>query len=208
MEIRDARFLLSATSVEGLPPPAHPEIAFAGRSNVGKSSLINALLRRKKLVRTSQTPGQTRALNVFRADLVAPAATVDFVDLPGYGFAARSKAERRSWKEMIEAFLERRVGLAAVVVIVDARRGIGDDDAQLLDYLDHLGRTAIVAATKVDKLRTSERGPAVAAIRKAAGKGRRVIATSAETGEGRDGLAAAMLACTGLALPEPRPAAT
>src|SRR5688572_13893742 len=159
IDIRDARFVASAVRTDQLPPPAFAEIAFAGRSNVGKSSLINELVVRRKLVRTSSKPGATRGLVLFRVDLAivrgesAPVkATLDLVDLPGYGFAKRSKAERRSWGPMIEGYLESRVGLRAVVVIVDVRRGVEDEDRQLVEYLDHLGRASILVATKLDKI--------------------------------------------------------
>ena len=106
VEVRDARFLSAAMALGDLPPPAYAEIAFAGRSNVGKSSLINCLVARRKLVRTSRTPGCTRGINLFRVELGGDApATLDLVDLPGYGYAKRSKQERRSWGPLIERFL-------------------------------------------------------------------------------------------------------
>jgi GTP-binding protein len=156
MQIRDAQFLSAATAPEQLPAPAFVEIAFAGRSNVGKSSLINSLLERKKLVRTSSTPGCTRGINLFRIGLVEPEATLDFVDLPGYGYAKRSKVERRSWGPLIEGFLENRPGLRGVVVIVDARRGFEPDDLELIAFLEALGRTPILVGTKLDKLPSSK----------------------------------------------------
>ncbi len=192
--IRDARYVATATGVEGLPPPAFAEIAFAGRSNVGKSSLINCLVERRKLVRTSSTPGATRGISIFRVDLqLAPdaRATIDLVDLPGYGFAKRSKKERRSWGPMIEGFLEQRVGLRGVVLIVDARRGLDDEDEQLLEYLAHIDREAIVVATKVDKLTKAERMLRLAEITARSGRG--AIAASAETREGREAILARVL---------------
>mgnify|MGYP006277942221 CR=1 FL=1 len=187
MHVLDARFLAAAPRQSALPPPAFAEVAFAGRSNVGKSSLINALLERRRLVRTSSTPGCTRGLSLFRARL-RPAdgseATLDLVDLPGYGFARRSKAERRSWGPMVEGFLNERVGLRAVVVIVDVRRGPEDDDRQLLEYLAHLGLEVIVVATKLDKLSASKRKPALRRLAPALGQ--RPVGFSATSGEGRD----------------------
>ena len=187
MEIRDARFVSSAARQADMPPPAFPEVAFAGRSNVGKSSLINALLERRKLVRTSNTPGATRALNLFRVELKDPDAVLDLVDLPGYGYARRSKKERRSWGKLIEDFLEQRVGLKAVVLIVDARRGFEEDDAQLVEFLEHLEVPVVLVATKLDKLPVSKRKPTVAALKTQAG-GARVHGFSATTGDGRDAL--------------------
>jgi GTP-binding protein len=187
--ILDASYVATATGVDGLPPPAFAEVAFAGRSNVGKSSLINCLVERRKLVRTSSTPGATRGISIFRVVLTdgrGERATIDLVDLPGYGFAKRSKSERKSWGPMIEGFLERRVGLRGVVLLVDARRGLGDEDAQLMEYLAHLRRACAVVATKIDTLTKSERGPVLAKL--AAETGGKPIAASTETREGREAL--------------------
>lgn len=190
--IVDATFEISAQTMGSLPPPLHTEVAFAGRSNVGKSSLINALVQRRKLVRTSSTPGCTRGINVFRVTFQS--GVLDFVDLPGYGYAQRSKVERRSWGGLIESFLKSRGGLAAVVVIVDVRRGLEPDDQQLLDYLKHLKRTAVVVATKIDKLAMSKRKLAVAQLQKSAGVA--VLGFSSESAEGRDALLRKLLAIT------------
>lgn len=167
MQVLDASYVATANDQSSLPPPAYAEVAFAGRSNVGKSSLINRLVGRRRLVRTSSTPGCTRGLSLFRARLrvgESDEARIDLVDLPGYGFAKRSKKERRSWGPMIEGFLRERAGLRAVIVIVDVRRGPEDDDLDLLAYLEELGVTPIVVATKLDKLPASKRKPALAAL--------------------------------------------
>lgn len=190
MDVLDAEFLAGATDLAHLPPPAYAEIAFAGRSNVGKSSLINSLLGRKKLVRTSSKPGATRGINFFRVTLRG-GGHLDLVDLPGYGYAKRSKAERRSWGPLIEGFLETRAGLRAVVLIVDARRGLEEDDAELVHYLTDLDVGVFLVATKIDKLPAHQRKLAVEAIGKTAG--RRVFPYSAETGEGRDALSRSLL---------------
>jgi len=200
LDVLDAVFVATAVKASGLPAPAFAEIAFAGRSNVGKSSLINTLVQRRKLVRTSATPGATRGLNLFRATLRS-GAQLDLVDLPGYGYAKVSKAERGSWGPLIEGFLTRRTGLRAVVVIVDARRGLEPDDAQLLEFLAHNRLPAFVVATKLDKLPASRQKPAVAAIAREAGV--RAFGFSSEDGTGRDALWRALARAAGLLVPAP-----
>ena len=184
MDVHDARFIAAATKNESLPPPMFAEIAFAGRSNVGKSSLINSMARRNKLVRTGSTPGLTRHIQIFRMKLRD--AELDFVDLPGYGYAARSKSERASWGPMIEGFLQERVGLRAVLVLVDIRRGVEDDDRQLLDFLDSIGVKSFIVATKVDKLGSNDRRKALEQLKRTAG--RRVVPYSVTADVGRDEL--------------------
>lgn len=188
MDVLDAEFVAGATALGQLPAPTFAEVAFAGRSNVGKSSLINNLVRRKKLVRTSGAPGCTRAINIFRVRIRTndDEAHLDLVDLPGYGYAKRSKAERRSWGPLIEGFLRERPGLRGAVVIVDIRRGAQDDDLQLFEFLDSIGVTPILVATKIDKLPASKRKPAVAALRRELD--RPLIAYSSVTGDGREAL--------------------
>ncbi len=195
IDVLDAVFLATAVKSEGLPPPAFAEIAFAGRSNVGKSSVINTLVQRRKLVRTSSTPGATRGLNLFRATL-RDGSMVDLVDLPGYGYAKVSKTERNAWGPLIEGFLKRRKGVRAVVVIVDARRGLEPDDAQLLAFLQHLELKAIVVATKLDKLPPNKQKPAVAAIARDAGV--RAFGFSSEDGAGREELWRVLVRAAGL----------
>lgn len=185
MQVLDASYVATANDQSALPPPAYAEVAFAGRSNVGKSSLINRLVGRKKLVRTSSTPGCTRGLSLFRARLrvgEGDDARIDLVDLPGYGFAKRSKKERRAWGPMIEGFLRERAGLRAVIVIVDVRRGPEDDDLDLVAYLEELGVAPIVVATKLDKLPASKRKPALAAL--GVRLGTKPVGFSAVTGDG------------------------
>jgi GTP-binding protein len=202
MQILDAQFVAGATNYHQLPPPAFAEIAFAGRSNVGKSSLINSLVARKKLVRTSGTPGCTRAINIFRIGLRGD-AEFDLVDLPGYGFAKRSKGEKRAWGVLIEDFLSQRPGLRAVVIIVDVRRGVEDEDRQLLEYLEHIGVRAILVATKLDKLPASQRKLALKDVQ--AGAPARVFGYSSVTGDGRERLWKSLLREAGIKLPEDEP---
>ena len=191
MNVLDAEFVAGATALGQLPAPTFAEVAFAGRSNVGKSSLINNLVQRKRLVRTSSAPGCTRAINIFRVRLRTQEgqdaeAHLDLVDLPGYGYAQRSKAERKSWGPLIEGFLSERPGLRGAVVIVDIRRGVQDDDLQLLEFLESVEVTPILVATKIDKLAASKRKPAVAALKR--DLNRSVIPYSAVTGDGWDAL--------------------
>jgi len=160
-----------------------PEVAFAGRSNVGKSSLINTLIGRRGLARTSKTPGRTRQLNFYVVETVR--GTVVFVDLPGYGYARVPKGEHAAWGPLVERYLEERSPLRGIVVVVDLRRGIEVEEKELLDYLHFHGRPAIVAATKMDKLPRGSRLAALKAIGVAAG-GAPVLGVSGETREGRD----------------------
>jgi GTP-binding protein len=199
VELRATSFVASAGSVSGLPAPVFTEVAFAGKSNVGKSSLINTLLGRRHLARVSNTPGRTRTLNLLRA--VLPEGTLDLVDLPGYGYAKVSKSERRSWGPMIEGFLESRAGLRGVVLIVDVRRGLGEDDTQLLEHLRGRGLPALLVATKVDKLAKSARMLALQSLAKQSKL--RPIAFSSETREGREALWRAILETGGLIVKPP-----
>ena len=198
MDVLDAQFIAGATAIGQLPAPTFAEVAFAGRSNVGKSSLINSLVGRKRLVRTSSAPGCTRAINIFRARLRTERgeAHLDLVDLPGYGYAQRSKAERRSWGPLIEGFFRERPGLRGAVVIVDVRRGVEDDDLQLIEFLESVEVTPIVVATKIDKLPASKRKPTLAALEKRLG--RRVMAFSSVTGDGKEQLWRKLLAVSSI----------
>ena len=179
MKPRSATFVISASEPSQFPPPTLPEIGFAGRSNVGKSSLINALLGRRGLARTSATPGRTRQLNFF---LVNDAFVL--VDLPGYGFAVGPETERLAWGPLVETYLVGRPTLRGVLLVVDARRGLEREEEELLAYLAALPRPATVVATKLDKLARSAARTALAAI----GASVPVIGFSARTGEGRDRL--------------------
>lgn len=150
MKILSAEFLLSAESLAGCPKLGLPEVAFAGRSNVGKSSLINTLLGRRNLVKTSKTPGHTRKLNFFLIN-----ESFVFVDMPGYGFARVPEEMRRKWGPMVETYLTGRRELRGLVLIVDVRHPLTAMDKDLAEFLDHHGTRAVIAATKADKLKKS-----------------------------------------------------
>jgi GTP-binding protein len=150
--LHTARFLAGATDPAQLPKPRYPEIAFAGRSNVGKSSLLNRLVGQRRLARVSKTPGRTQQINFFLID-----ERLTFVDLPGYGFARVPRHVQQQWKGLVEGYLSTRRTLRAVAVIVDLRRGVEPEDAQLLDYLHAHRIPAILVATKADKLGYGER---------------------------------------------------
>ena len=147
MLITSAEFVTSAVRPQQYPPADLPEFAFAGRSNVGKSSLINTLVSRRKLVQTSSTPGKTRLINFFRVN-----GALMFVDLPGYGYARVSEEERLKWRPMIEKYLSSRENLKAVVLILDIRRTPNEEDAQLLNWLARREIATVLVVTKTDKL--------------------------------------------------------
>jgi GTP-binding protein len=178
--ITAAEFLGAAATPGGGPPPGPPEVAIAGRSNVGKSSLINSLLGRRGLARTSRTPGRTRQLNFF---LVNQAFVL--VDLPGYGFAVGAEAERRAWAPLVETYLGGRPTLRGVLLVVDGRRGIEAEEDQLLAYLAALRLPAAVVATKLDKLGRAPARAALAAVAERLGGAVPVLGFSAHSGEGR-----------------------
>jgi GTP-binding protein len=144
---REARFVAGAGEPSALPPDILPEIAFAGRSNVGKSSLVNALTGRRVLARISNTPGRTRQINFF--DL---GGALMLVDLPGYGYAEASKAAVKRWTGLVRRYLQTRAALRRVCLLIDARHGIKEVDRPLLDMLDHAGISYQVVLTKTDKL--------------------------------------------------------
>lgn len=151
MNIKSAEFVTSAVKPSQYPPPGRPEIAFAGRSNVGKSSLMNTLLGSKNLVKTSSTPGRTQTINFFLIN-----DQFSFVDLPGYGYAKVPKAVRKSWGPMVEKYLKTREGLCAVVVILDIRRLPNQGDHDLLAWLAHYKIPVILVLTKADKLKKNK----------------------------------------------------
>lgn len=201
VQVVSAEFAKTATRPAEWPRGPAPELAFVGRSNVGKSSMLNALSRRKGLARVSGTPGRTRALQFFElAFRPTPAARprqVRFCDLPGYGYAKVSRAERDRWAAMIEDYLRERDVLRAVVLIVDARHEPAESDHDALAFLRASGRRVIVAATKVDKLSRTRVGAALRAVEQSLGLPRGdVVPFSAMEGTGADALWARIAAVT------------
>jgi GTP-binding protein len=184
-------FLSAASSLESLPPMAGPEIAFAGRSNVGKSSLINALTGRKALARTSNTPGRTQELIFFRG-----ADPLVLVDMPGYGYAATSKSKVAAWTRLIHDYLRGRSTLARVYVLIDARHGLKDTDDSVLDVLGKAAVSHEIVLTKCDQIGAAELAARVegvtAAIQKRPAAFPDLIATSSHSGTGMEQLRAAI----------------
>jgi GTP-binding protein len=180
VRVTAARFAGAAAQPGQEPALGVPEVAFAGRSNVGKSSLLNALVGRRGLARTSSTPGRTRQLNFFVLN-----ERIGFVDLPGYGYAVGSEAERRSWGPLVEQYLRERPTLRGVVVIVDARRGLEAEEIELLGFLAEIGRPACLVATKLDKLGRGEATRAIRRLQGVAGGAVPVLGFSARSGDGR-----------------------
>jgi len=185
MIIKNCRFLISAVSKSQYPEGNLPEIAFAGRSNVGKSSLINSLLNRKNLVKVSSNPGKTRTINFFlvNEDLV-------LVDLPGYGYAAVSKAEKLKWASMIEEYLINRENLKSVVLLVDIRHKPTSDDKMMYDFIKHYRGRVIVVATKRDKISNNALFKNIKIIKETLGTDERdvIIPYSSENHSGREEL--------------------
>ena len=176
-------FVWGSTSAENLPPQQQSEVAFVGRSNAGKSSLVNALTGRKSLARVSQTPGATRQINFFNL-----AGRLMLVDLPGYGFAKRSRSEAESWQEMIFSYLRGRSRLRRVALLIDARRGVLESDSQVMELLDRAAVSYVLVLTKADELKTGEQPKALEAAAIEAAKHTAALAqvqlTSALTGTG------------------------
>src|ERR1700731_3280828 len=190
----DWRFFWASPSIETLPPMAGMEVAFAGRSNVGKSSLINALTGRNNLARTSHTPGRTQELIFFEG----PEKTgLRLVDMPGYGYAAAPKSKVASWTELIHKFLLGRASLARVYLLIDARHGLKDADLEVLKTLDKSAVSYQVVLTKADQVKSAELEQTVAATAAALTKHPaafpEIVVTSSRTGTGMAELRAAMV---------------
>ena len=182
MIIKSAEFITSATKPDQYPPVNYPEMAFAGRSNVGKSSLINTLVNRKRLVKTSSTPGRTQLINFFDIN-----SLITFVDLPGYGYAKVPTAVRKKWGPMIETYLSSRRTLKGVVVIMDIRRIPRQEEHELIEWLKYFSIDGILVLTKTDKLSKPKRLKQHIAIAEAlAIDPDELILFSAKSRQGRD----------------------
>ncbi|MFP7477987.1 ribosome biogenesis GTP-binding protein YihA/YsxC [Terribacillus halophilus] len=183
MKVTEAEIVISAVSKKQYPETHMPEIALAGRSNVGKSSFINKMINRKNLVRTSQKPGKTQTLNFYKIN-----DRFHFVDVPGYGYAKVSKKERNAWGKMLEEYFTERENLKAVVLLVDIRHEPTKDDVTMYDFLKHYELPVVVVATKLDKI---PKGKRVQHIKRAADKLQLeqediILPFSSETGEGKE----------------------
>ena len=168
IKVLTAEFVTTATQLDDYPRHNIPEVAFVGRSNVGKSSMINTLANRRKMVRVSNTPGRTKTLNFFDVALEhrAKKRTVRLCDLPGYGFAKVPKSERAIWDRMIDTYLSNRHTLKVVVVIIDGEIGPTPDDLEMLDFLQDKPPRILVVATKLDRISKSARKPMLLKIQK------------------------------------------
>ena len=185
MIIKNAEFIISAVGPKQYPTDQLPEIALAGRSNVGKSSLINKFINRKNLARTSSKPGKTQTLNYYRIN-----NEFYFVDLPGYGFAQVSQSVKEKWSKFIDEYLTRRETLRGVIQLVDLRHPPTKDDIAMYDWLMHMHQDVLVVATKCDKISKGQWLKHVKQVREGlnADKSQQILVFSAETGQGLDEL--------------------
>ncbi len=180
--IKSATYLKSVVDLKNLPRDRLPEVAFAGRSNVGKSSALNKLVNLKKLAKISSTPGKTRMINFFLVN-----KNLYFVDLPGYGYARAPKSMQKSWGKLVEDYLKERENLKGTVLLVDSRRGPMEPDLQLLEWLDYYGLSKLIVLTKKDKLSRSavlENARKTCEVLKLDSGS--LVLFSAKTGEGKD----------------------
>ena len=182
MKVIDAKFYKSVFKKASLPTGQIPEIAFSGRSNVGKSSLINALINRKGIAKTSSTPGRTQSINFIDIN-----NALYFVDLPGYGYARVPDSVKKDWQHLIEGYLEKRENLKLVILIIDSRRDPREEEAQFADWLKLNGISYAVVITKIDKLKKGKRLKSYSAWQKFLGV-ENVLTFSAVTGEGKGGI--------------------
>ena len=188
MEVHEVRLVRTTADPDDHPSPPLPEIAFIGRSNVGKSSLLNTLCRNRHLARVSRTPGKTQTINYFDVG-----GSCYFVDLPGYGYAAVPDAVRRSWGPMIEGYLERSPRLAGVVSLIDGRHDPTALDRRMIDWLAARGIRTLVALTKADRVPRGRRRPRIEETAEALGvDADQIVWFSSRTGEGRDAIFSAV----------------
>jgi GTP-binding protein len=183
MNINSAEFYKSVSAISGLPDKGLPEIVFVGRSNVGKSSLLNSLCARKGLAKTSVTPGKTRLINYFLIN-----GTFYFVDLPGYGYAAVGHSERESWGKLLTSYIQQRDRISLVVLLVDSRHPGMDTDLDVIEFLDYYDLPYGIVLTKFDKLRQSEKSRVRRVMESCAPKAKFIVNYSAFSGLGRSSL--------------------
>ena len=185
MKVNNVSLEAVAVRAEQYPKDGKPEVAFAGKSNVGKSSLINSMVYRKAIARTSQNPGKTRTINFYNVE-----DKLYFVDLPGYGYAKAPKSEIAKWGKMIENYLLKRQELKGIILLIDIRHEPGENDRLMYDWLKHYGYRIIIVATKADKLKRSQLQKHTAMIKKSLGLSGEdiLIPFSSETKDGRDEL--------------------
>ncbi len=185
MNVNNVNLAAVAVKKEQYPDGGLPEIAFAGKSNVGKSSLINAMINRKALARTSGSPGKTRTINFYNVE-----DTLMFVDLPGYGYARTSKSEQEKWGKMIEGYLMKREYLKGIILLIDIRHEPGENDKMMYEWLRHYGHKIIIVATKSDKLKRSQINKHLSVIIKSLNleKDDVIIPFSSENKSGKDEL--------------------
>ncbi len=185
MNVTKAEMIITAGFSSQFPEHEMPEIAFAGKSNVGKSSLLNTMLNRRALARTSSQPGKTQTINFYSVQ-----DTFMFVDLPGYGYAKVSKTDRERWGKLIEGYLEKRPQLKKIVLLIDIRHEVGNNDKMMYDWIKHYHDEVIVVATKMDKIKRSQVQKHLSMIRKGLNlmPEDTLIGFSAETKQGKDEL--------------------
>jgi len=191
--VLSAQFIAEVRPRGKLPPPGPPEVAIAGRSNVGKSTLLNRLVGRRALARTSKTPGRTRGIMFYDLQVRKPGAPADqtlrLVDLPGYGYAQVSHDERQSWQPLVESYVQGRDTLVLFLPLVDARRTVQDEERQLIEWLASLSVPHRLVVTKTDKVSSGARGQLQAELRRGLPPGSPApLLVSGETGEGVDSL--------------------